>query len=135
MSGAASFSRGIVMSIGEVLYIHSSSVRSRVRINFYLKFDLLEVSLKVQVPFFQEGVLDNLNFGLLLSLSSQSQDFFSKPDDFVGLFLVEAVKLVIILLRYQIHTQKIYNSLDFELSLSIKICRGSSIVQFTKLVE
>lgn len=64
----------------------------------YFKLEVIKIFLKIQITFLDERIFNYLNFGLLLILSSESENLLSKPDNFVGFFLVEAVKLVVVLL-------------------------------------
>jgi hypothetical protein len=64
----------------------------------YFQLKIIEIFLKIQITFLDERVFNYLNFGLLLILSSESENLLSKPDNFVGFLLVEAVKLVVVLL-------------------------------------
>ncbi len=64
----------------------------------YFKLKVIEIFLKIQIAFLDERVFNYLNFGLLLILSSESENLLSKPDNFIGFLLVEAVKLVVVLL-------------------------------------
>jgi hypothetical protein len=62
----------------------------------YLKFEVVEIPLQVEVPVFEEGVLEGLRFGLVFP--PEGEDFLPEPEDLVGLVLVEAVELVVVLL-------------------------------------
>ena len=64
----------------------------------YFKLKITEIFLKIQITFLDERVFNYLNFGLLLILSSESENLLSKPDNFISFFLVETVKLVVVLL-------------------------------------
>jgi hypothetical protein len=67
-------------------------------VKIYFKLKVIEIFLKIQIAFLDERVFNYLNFGLLLILSSESENLLSKPDNFIGFLLVEAVKLVVVLL-------------------------------------